>query len=304
MGNLLKDVVWLSIFQLLVDILQLMLEDPYFIGVVNKSKKDVQVKASTAKLVTLCSNILLVASSNVKLDRDLKKCLMSKKDLDSLSVEKIENIAKEYEGLETDFFYYLFVCLKNCLSFCPEEIVSFYKSTFVKKGALIALVATHPSKNTVAQVNKGIVELCSLLKSAAPVKPTPAYYLLDLLTRQLENVLSLSSINYEFFDLWDKLIRLIDSQSVDKDALDIKGLTRLLYSTIVNRPIIEDDVKLDPILSGSLLMLDTLDELFKDYIKEVMPEIYSKEFLHFLLDDGLFSRAKPDHDIPEVSYPL
>lgn len=112
MSLLLKDVVWMSIFQLIVDILQTMLEDNYFISIVNKYKTGTSTIA-TDKLVTVCANILFVASTNVKLDRDLKKCLLSTKDLDYLSIDKIDNITNEYEKLETNFFYYLLVCLKN-----------------------------------------------------------------------------------------------------------------------------------------------------------------------------------------------
>jgi len=102
---LLKDVVWLSIFQIIVDIMQLMLEDNSFISTVNKTKKDTNVKSSTDKLVSLCTNILFVASSNVKLDRDLRKCLFDRSELENLSQKKIENITSHYERLETDFYY-------------------------------------------------------------------------------------------------------------------------------------------------------------------------------------------------------
>lgn len=112
---LLKDVVWLSIFQLLVDILQSMLEDKHFINAVKNTDKEIHVKSSTEKLLTVCTNILLVATTDVKLDRDLKKCLFSPKELENLSTDKIDNITYEYEQLETNFFNYLFICLKNCL---------------------------------------------------------------------------------------------------------------------------------------------------------------------------------------------
>ena len=48
---LLKDVVWLSIFQLLVDILQTMLEDKNFINAIKKASKEVSFKISTEKLL-------------------------------------------------------------------------------------------------------------------------------------------------------------------------------------------------------------------------------------------------------------
>jgi len=190
------------------------------------------------------------------------------------------------------------------LSFCPEEINSFYKSSLIKKGGFIALIATHPNQKTVNRVNDGIVELCALLKDIPNILPTPAYFFLELLTAQLENILNLSSLNYEFFDLWNKLIRLLNPSAIDKNAFDIKGLAKLLHSTIVNRQVVEDDVILDPILAGSLLILDTLDELFKDYLQEHAPKIYSEDFLYFLMSKGLFTRDKVDESGSELTYPL
>lgn len=110
---LLKDVVWLSIFQLLVDILQSMLEDKHFYNTIRKTGKEHAFNNSTEKLLKVCTNILLVSSTDVKLDRDLRKCLLSREDLENLSMEKIDNITQKYEELETHFFMYLFVCLKN-----------------------------------------------------------------------------------------------------------------------------------------------------------------------------------------------
>lgn len=178
-----------------------------------------------------------------------------------------------------------------------------YKSNFIKKGILVGLVATHPNKDTVNKINEGIVDLCRYLRDNTKIKPTPAFAFLEELTRQLENILNLTELNYEFFDLWDKLIRLMNPSSIDTAALDIKGLAKLLYGTIVNRPIIEDDVKIDPILAGCLLMLATLDTNFKSEIQSEVPEIYSNIFFNFLISKGLLSREK-DPDNIELSYPL
>jgi hypothetical protein len=297
--SLLKDVVWLSIYQMMIDILQIMLEDKLFISIVSKNKKDENVRRSTTILVSVCSNILLVASSNVKMDRDLKKCLLSTEDLDSLPISKIESITKEYEKLEISFYYSTFILLKNCLKLCPEEINLFYKSNFIKKGGFVALIATHSNKETVRKINEAIVELCRTLKDEEVFKVTPASFFLELLTNHLENILSLDTLNYEFFDLWDKMIRLV--KPVGKD---IKPLAELLFNTITNRPIIEDEFVLDPVLAGSLLMLDTLDEFYKPFLQETVPKIYSSEFLYFLMSKGLFSRERVSADNSEITYPI
>ena len=302
--NILTDVVWLSIFQLCVDILQFMLEDSHFINVINKIQQDIAVARSTEKLVIVITNILFIASSNVKLDRDLTTSLLSKLDQASLSEVEISNITSEYEKLETNFYFHLFICLKNCLQTCPDEIIKFYKSNFIKNKTIIALIATHPNKSTVKKINDGIVELCRTLRDVPKVSPTPALFLLELMTSQLNSIMGLTDFNYEFFDLWDKLIRLLDPSSIDKNMLDIKNLVKLLHTTIIERPLIEDDVKIDPILAGSLLMLDTLDEIFKEYVQQYAPEIYSTDFLFFLMSKGLFSRDKDTNDDSEATYPL
>ena len=153
-------------------------------------------------------------------------------------------------------------------------------------------------------MNQAIEELCSAFQAHKKPKSPPALYLLGMMTSQLENILELPQVNYEYFDLWDKLIRQVNRDLIEKDKIDIKRLAKLLYLTVVSRPVIENDIAMDPILTGCLLMLDTLDELFKSHIEESIPEIYSKDFLLFLLSKGLFSREKVDLDNPEVTYPL
>ena len=153
-------------------------------------------------------------------------------------------------------------------------------------------------------MNQAIVELCSAVQESSKLKYPPALFLLESMTSHLENILELSNVNYEFFDLWDKLFRLAKRESIDKEKIDIKSLAKLLYVTLMNRSVIENDVVMDPILTGCLLMLETLDELFKSHIEESIPEIYSNDFLVFLLSKGLFSREKIDMDNLEVTYPL
>ena len=130
MKYLFKDVVWLSILQLLIDILQSMVGDQDFINKINETNKVIDkgfLNDSIEKILKVCTNILLVVSKDVKLDRDLKKCLLSPEDFESLSKNKTENIIQQYEKLETNLFRSLFICLKNCLLRKPNEITSFFK---------------------------------------------------------------------------------------------------------------------------------------------------------------------------------
>ena len=99
-----------------------------------------------------------------------------------------------------------------------------------------------------------------------------------MMTSQIEHLLEHSGVNYEYFDLWNKLIRQVDIDLIYKQKIDIIGLAKQLYLTIVNRPVIENDTFIDPILTGCLLILNTLDELFKGHIEEIIPEIYSNDF--------------------------
>ena len=100
------------------------------------------------------------------------------------------------------------------------------------------------------------------------------------------------------------MIRLAKRESTDKEKIDIKNLAKLLYVTLMNISVIENNVVVDPIFTGCLLMLETLDEVFKSHIEESISEIYSNDFLVFLLSKGLFSREKIDMDNSDITYPL
>ena len=185
----LKDVVWLSIFQLLVDIFKTMLEDKNFINAIKIASREVSFKNSTEKLLKVWTNILLVTSTDVKLDRDLVKWLLPPEDLENLPMDKINNITNQYEQPEVHFFRYLFVCLKNWLWRWPEEITQFYKWNFFSKSVFIALITTHPNRKAVIQMNQAIVELCSAVQGSSKLKYSPAQFLLESITSHLENIL-------------------------------------------------------------------------------------------------------------------
>jgi ubiquitin C-terminal hydrolase len=101
---------------------------------------------------------------------------------------------------------------------------------------------------------------------------------------------------------------LVNPKDNSKELLETSEVAKLLFMTINNKNIFEDDNKQDSILAGSLRMLTTLDELFHSELKTNVPAMYSKEFLNFLLANGLWSREKPDdmssENTDEVSFPL
>ena len=110
--TILKDVVWLSVFQMLVHILELMLEDKDFTSSIPKSKQEAFF-SSTSQLVKQITEILSTVSKNVSLKRDLRDHLFSDEEVKTISEEKINNIVEEYEILETDFYSYLIRVLKS-----------------------------------------------------------------------------------------------------------------------------------------------------------------------------------------------
>ena len=109
----LKDVVWISIFLMLVDFLRSMLEDEDFINTIKEMGKEYVINNSTIKVLKVCTNILMVVSKDVKLDRDLRKCLLSPDELEYLPTQKVDNITEQYRLHEIHFFRYLIGCLKN-----------------------------------------------------------------------------------------------------------------------------------------------------------------------------------------------
>ena len=157
-GLILKDVVWLSIFQMLTQILVKLLEDKEFLKSAAKSKKGSFFK-TIKKLVHSVTEVLSTASKNVYNGRDLKDSLFTSEEKKSLSEDKMENIVFEYELFETDFYSYLIQLLKSCIAITPEEITIFYKSSFIKDGGLVSLLAIHPNKDTMKKVSESLYGL-------------------------------------------------------------------------------------------------------------------------------------------------
>ena len=153
----LQDVVWLSIYQMIASILQLMLRDDTFLSSLPPAKQEGFVK-STSQLVTLCTEVLTTTSEHITLDRDLNKQLFSDEEVKILSEEKVNNIKDEYEILETGFFSNFIGLLECCLNLCPKEFDVFYSSDFIKNGAIINLLAFHPNNDTMKKVADSVVD--------------------------------------------------------------------------------------------------------------------------------------------------
>lgn len=66
----------------------------------------------------------------------------------------------------------------------------------------------------------------------------------------------------DYFTLWEHVLRIANAKI--EDIGDINDIVQILFSTVKNRPVIEDDIVHCPILAGSLLMLKTFDELYHE----------------------------------------
>jgi hypothetical protein len=274
--NMMKDVVWMSIFQILIRILELLIQE-------NDSSKDGKLQyinsvgspgqksrregflAATSKLVMRVTEVLYTLSKNVTLNRDLSLYLFTPEEVKTVSEDKMKNIKEEYEILETDFYSYLIKLLKDCLFINPEEIKLFYASDFVKDGLIINLLALHPNHNTMKKFSESMRDFCWSLKVCRDIVRSPVHFFIEMFSKELKTVLSYGVLEYtEFFNFWDQLIRLLSAKDFEKGTLNIieVGKIDLLYQTIISRSIVEDDVKQDAILSGCLKMLATFDELF------------------------------------------
>lgn len=299
-----QDVVWLSIFQMITSILEMMLEDEIFLSSIIKEKQDLFMK-STRILLDQTTEVLATASSNVEFNRDLSDHLFTSEEVKTLSEDRVKNIKEEYEIVETDFFYYLIELLDSCLKVNTEGFDIFYQSDFIKNGVIVKLLASHPNSKTIKKVAESLVDFCSSFKDNVTINPNPVHFFIKLLDTNLNTILSQDVIQHtEYFNCWDKMIRLVNASDITKDVLNSVKVAKDLLKTITSRQIIEDDISVDSILSGCMLMLKTLDELFHKDIKDECPEIYSKEFLNFLLKDGLFSRERPDSNNDDLTYPL
>lgn len=222
-----------------------------------------------------------------------------------LSEDKVKNIKYEYEELETDFNFYMINLLKSCLQLNPEQFEVFYSSDFIKKAKVVNLLVLHPNKYTMKRVSTSLLDLCKTFRAIPDSKQNPVLFFAKLLTDQLGNILTHETLKQsEYFNLFDAILRLINHADLDKISFNSASVAEMLFNTITSRHIIEQDDVQDPILSGCILMLSTLDELFHDSIKDGCPGIYSKDFLNFVLSKGLFSRVRPSEDDDTISYPL
>lgn len=301
---IMKDVVWLSIYQQIATILELILEDQLFQATITDDKRDKLLEA-TSHLINQCSEILSITSEHVSLDRELSEYLFTPEEFKTLSEDKVKNIKCEYEALETDFYHFIISLLKSCLKLNPAEFKVFYSSNFIQKAKVVNLLAFHPNKQTMKRVSYSLQDFCGTFRNLEIKSLNPVVFFIKLLTNELERILELKNLQHtEYFTLLDQVLRLVNPSEIDKDIFDAANVSKMLYTTIMNRKIIEDDDGQDPILGGSLMLLATLDELFHAKMKQGCPGVYSKEFLNFVLYNGLFGRQKPDKDDDSISYPL
>jgi hypothetical protein len=248
---------------------------------------------------------LSFTSEHVSLDRELSEYLFTPEESKMLTEDKVKNIKYEYEALETDFYYFIINLLKSCLKLNPAEFKVFYSSKFINKAKVVNLLAFHPNKHTMKRVSYSLHDFCATFRNLEKKSFNPVLFFIKLLTNGLERILELKNLQHtEYFTLLDQVLRLVNTSDIEKDTFDAAKVSKKLYTTIMNRKIIEDDDGQDPILGGSLMLLATLDELFHAEIKQECTGVYSKEFLNFILFNGLFGRQKPDKDNDNISYPL
>ena len=63
----------------------------------------------------------------------------------------------------------------------------------------------------------------------------------------------------DYFTLWKHILQIANAT-----AEDIEEIVQILFKTVTDRPVIEDDVTHCPILAGSLLLLKAFDEMFHE----------------------------------------
>lgn len=288
--SILKDVVWLSIFQILIQILIEFLQDYDFVAVLSKNKKIFHKLMS--KLISTITQVLSTVSHNSTYKRDLRDTLFKVEEVKTTPEDKIKNIIYEYQLFETNFSAQCIQLLSSCLSVTPKEADNFYTSDFIRSQGIINLLTFHPNKEAMKKFSESLFRLCKNMRTESDIHPNPAHFFIQLLQKDLKIVLdSKAVIHTEFFNLWDDLIRLVPND-VARDIINSDELAHELYDTIYNRPVIEDDEQQDYILSGSLRILNTLDHLFHNDLRTNFPKLYNEKFLNFLLRDALFERKR------------
>ena len=158
------------------------------------------------------------------------------------------------------------------------------------------MLAFQSNEKSMKKFSESVFYLCKKYEGYKGMSPNPAHFYIQLLQRDLNLILESSSVVHtEFFNLWDSIIRLVPRE-VAREVISSVKVTKLLYETIIHRDLIEDDNQQDSVLSGSLSILTTLDQVFHSELKDALPELYNEKFLHFLLSDALFDRTRVDND--------
>ena len=302
-NNILKDVVWLSIFQMTFDILRLMLLDQSFKIIAVKSDKMDSIIKAISKTINHWIYILELITKSIAHPYNLEESLFSKEEFKSLSESGRYLVTSEYRKFETEFIESLFGLLKGWFYYWPEKINALYTSDFIKSGSVINLWALHPNPIAMRKAAEWLVEFWDSFKDWENVSPIPAQYFLKLLWNQLEYILSMGSLEHtDYFTLWDHILRIANAKV--EDIGNIEEIVQTLFNTLQTLPVIEDDIVHWPILAGCLLMLKAFDELFHKEWKDACPDMYSPQFLDMLLSKWLFNRDKFDPSNSEITFPL
>lgn len=289
----LKDVVWLSIFQMITEILMKMVNDINFVEAAIRNKKAKFGKA-VSNLSSSVTDILSTMSQNISMSRDLRESLFTGEEIKMMSEDKIKNTIDEYELFESDFCANCIELLTSCFTIVPEDFEKFYKSPFIQKEGIVNLLTLNPNKRAMKNVSDSLYDMCRKFKRNADISPNPSHFLIKLLEKDLKIVLDSPDVTHtEYFNLWDSVIRLVPVEET-KEYINSVEVAKSLYTTIQQRNLIEDDTKQDTVLSGCLRLLVTLDQYFHGELKSSVPNLYKEKFLHFLLSDALFDRRKVD----------
>jgi len=147
----LKDVVWLSIFQMITEILMKLLDDIDFVNASLKNKKSKFPKAIT-KLILSMTQILSTVSESISLSRDLRENLLTPEEVKTMSEEKIKNTIEEYELFENNFCSNCIDLLSCCFSIAPDDFGTFYESPFIEKEGIVNLLTFYPNKRAMKKV--------------------------------------------------------------------------------------------------------------------------------------------------------
>lgn len=96
-NKLLKDVVWLSIFQMTYDILRFMLDDPSFKLIINKTGKDEAIAKSILKTINHWIEVLKLISAPASPSYDLDEALFDQEELKTLTESNCNFVKDEYK---------------------------------------------------------------------------------------------------------------------------------------------------------------------------------------------------------------